>query len=148
MYKLILTLPFLFLLACGSGDGASAEAEAEEKTNSSQVLMDESMALHDEVMPMMGSLETLGSNLKNQKGKLVEAQIATEEEVDQLIGRLSNANESMMSWMNNYNTEVVRKEEPATIEVLEKLKKGITQVKKDMMESQAAAEAMLSSAKE
>lgn len=141
MRYLLMLLPLVFVLSCG--ESKQAEAEAVVEVDPIQKLQDEAVAIHDEVMPLMGPIEKLQKNLKAASEQLVGAELATEEEIETLSGRLYAANESMMQWMNDYATEVVRKDGVASIETLEGLKAAAESVKVDMVSAKEDAETLL-----
>lgn len=141
MRYFFLIIPFAFILACG--ESKPAEAKTDNMVDPVESLKVEAMAVHDEVMPLMGPIEKLHKEIKAASTQLVEAKLATDEEIEALSGRLHSANESMMKWMNDYSTEVVRKD-VVSVETMEGLNKSVLQVKNDMLSAKADAEALLS----
>ena len=97
---------FLFLLfvsvliACNGEADNTAAAEAQMAAQ--KELSDAAMAVHDEVMPMMGEI----NRLKRQIEGLVESEAetlpeATQEQALSVAEDLKDANEAMMTWMSN-----------------------------------------------
>lgn len=141
MRYLFLILPLVFMLACG--ESKPTEAKMENVVDPIEALKDEAIAVHDEVMPLMGPIDKLHKEINAASAQLVEAKLATAEEVEALSGRLHTANESMMEWMNDYSTQVVRKDGAASMETLEGLKKSVLAVRNDMKSAKTDAEALL-----
>ncbi len=141
MRYFLMLLPIAFLFSCG--ESKQAESETVVEVDPIEQLKNEAIAIHDEVMPLMGPIDKLKKDLDAAQEQLVSGEMATEEEVQALSGRLYTANESMMKWMNDYATEVVRKDGVASQETLEGLKAAVEKVKEDMQSAKADAEALL-----
>lgn len=81
----------LFIFSCNS--------TVEDKVDLTK-LKEEVMAIHDEVMPKMGELRKTSKELK-----LAAAADSTKAEWVETANKISNANESMMVWMRNYDPD-------------------------------------------
>lgn len=96
--KLLVIAVFGALAACGkSGKEAPAGDPVTENTN--QILYNEAMDIHDEVMPKMGSLMALKRKLKDT----LETPGLTEpfrKDVENRIHLVDSAHKSMMDWMH------------------------------------------------
>jgi predicted small lipoprotein YifL len=96
--KLLLIAVFGVLAACGkSGKDVPADDLVAENTN--QVLYNEAMDIHDEVMPKMGNLMSLKRKLKDTLDTpgLTEAQ---QNDFKSRVQLLDSAQKSMMDWMH------------------------------------------------
>ena len=98
IFKLLLIAVFGVLAACGkSGKDVPADDLVAENTN--QVLYNEAMDIHDEVMPKMGNLMSLKRKLKDTLDTpgLTEAQ---QNDFKSRVQLLDSAQKSMMDWMH------------------------------------------------
>ncbi|MEM6346733.1 MAG: hypothetical protein AAF927_22795 [Bacteroidota bacterium] len=145
MRYFLMLLPVLFLFSCG--ESKQGESETVIEVDPIEKLKNEAIAIHDEVMPLMGPIDKLKKDLDAAKEQLVGGEFASEEEIQDLSGRLHAANESMMKWMNDYATEVVRKDGVASEETLEGLKTAVEKVKENMESAKTDAEALLAKLK-
>lgn len=96
--KLLLIAVFGVLAACGkSGKDVPSDDLVAENTN--QVLYNEAMDIHDEVMPKMGNLMSLKRKLKDTLDTpgLTEAQ---QNDFKSRVQLLDSAQKSMMDWMH------------------------------------------------
>lgn len=130
----------LGLLACGSN-------EAEEL----KALEENVMAVHDEVMPKMGTISALNDSLKQlytvHKLDSLDVDSALLAEIDGHITALSRADEAMMQWMRNYERpgEDMPADEKRTY--LEAEQEKINEVRDEMLNAIAEAEAFLAKEK-
>jgi hypothetical protein len=96
--KLLFIAVFGVLAACGkSGKDTPAGEPVAENTN--QVLYNEAMDIHDEVMPKMGNLMALKRKLKDTLDTpgLTEDQ---RKDIESRVHLLDSAHTSMMDWMH------------------------------------------------
>ncbi|MBS9462463.1 hypothetical protein KIM67_08580 [Flagellimonas sp. 389] len=88
-YNLFL-IAFLFLItACRQG----------EKTSEKSTQMEQVMAVHDEVMPKMGTLGKLVSELKSKVDTT-----ETGQQYEAAMKDLQNSNVAMMDWMKSFGS--------------------------------------------
>ncbi len=101
---------------------AACKKNAEEKQ---KVMIDEVMAIHDEVMPKMDEIMSLKSSLDSAiKISPDSAKAKT------LYSKLQLADDGMMDWMENYDSESVKDKSEVEIEkYLNDQKIKITEVK-------------------
>jgi uncharacterized protein YceH (UPF0502 family) len=111
------------LFACNSKKAAEDVAK----------LKDEVMTVHDKLMPESLEAENLTAQLEerlaklNKKDKNYEAQKA---QIDSLTALLTDAQDEMMTWMNEYSDDSLSKMNDAdAIKYLESEKRKINQVK-------------------
>jgi hypothetical protein len=115
MKKILITISiFASLTAC--------QKNAEDKQ---KAMIDEVMAVHDEVMPKMDDIMSLKSSLDSAiKVSPDSAKAKT------LYTRLQLADDGMMDWMENYNSESVKgKSEEEISKYFADQKTKITEVK-------------------
>ena len=88
--KLGLIVVFGVITACG---------KPHQPENGNQLLYNEAMDIHDEVMPKMGSLMSLKRKLKDTLDTpgLTEAQ---KQDIESRVQLLDSAHKSMMDWMH------------------------------------------------
>jgi len=124
-FSLILLSAF-FIVACGS-----KEADIEK-------LKSETIAIHDEVMPKMDDIMKLKKSLRNEMDST-----QSNEEIQQLIILLEEADKAMMNWMRNYDPRMENMTEEEKIEYLNEQKLSISEVSKKMNKSISEAEEYL-----
>lgn len=125
-----LTALFGLLIFTACGDGGQAEREALHK---------EVMALHDEVMPMMGGLRKTRKSIEALADSLVPDSVnaGRVDELRAIAKEISESNESMMAWMRQFEPEIME-DGTAHEEVMKYLneqKKAISEVNNSMIES-------------
>lgn len=129
MRKLWIGAMALLVLACTD--------PKQEKVNE---LRDEAIRLHDEVMPRMGEIMTLSSQMKELREALRNdsadsATLATEPFSDQIVA-LEAAHEGMMQWMADYEPEYEAGNElDSAITYYEEQRKAIEKVKNEIEKS-------------
>ncbi len=140
-YLLVLSLAVM-VFACEMGS-TEPKTDPDSKATSIETLKAETIALHDEVMPLLGKMKQLQKQLNQSKPALVNTGSYTDEQVSGMITNLMKADEGMMQWMRDYGVEVVQAEGGPTEAVLEKFKASISQIKEDTFAAIAAAESAL-----
>ena len=115
MKKKIITISlFTILISC--------QKNAEDKQ---KVMIDEVMAIHDEVMPKMDEIMSLKSSLDSAIKISPDSAKAKK-----LYSSLQLADDGMMDWMENYDSELVKNKSEQEIEkYLNDQKIKITEVK-------------------
>ena len=147
---LALLMVVVLAIACGpgktGGEGDEAAQEQNAQADAPKSLKDEVMAIHDEVMPKMGQIIALKSQLSKVLKTLEEAAEPVNEErkkaIQEIIEELEAADNGMMGWMRAYRPV----EEPIDEEArkyLEAEKVKITKVKNDMLTSIENAQNLL-----
>ena len=104
------------------------------------------MAVHDEIMPHMGTLMNLKKQLREKAAAMDSAQNTEKEQLRSIrasIEQLEVADEAMMQWMRTYKdpADSVGKEE--ALEYLKLKEQEILEVKEKMQDSEATAAALL-----
>jgi hypothetical protein len=119
----LLTIVILFsVLACN------------KKTDKNLELMqDEVMALHDEVMPKMGDIMSLKEQLNNNLAGIDSTKAGFKEKKavsDTLKSKLAESDDQMMNWMNEYNVDTLRNiNEDEGLKYLKAEKEKLTTIK-------------------
>jgi small-conductance mechanosensitive channel len=132
------------LSACNQN--TSGKKEDSKTPDAVEKKRSEVMAIHDAIMPEMGTIMKLKKQLK---GKVAAMDSTKGRDKEQLVSfrasieQLETADEAMMQWMRTYKdpADSVSKEE--AMEYLELKEQEILAVKEKMQESQAAAKALL-----
>lgn len=117
-----LCLAFLFLYSCGGSGSDDPKVDAAYKSV---------MAVHDEVMPEMGTIHRLRKKLKAKVKEGMENDSIQTTAMTQMISELDAADEGMMSWMADFKMpkDVTTEEQ---LSYLKKEQAKIDQVSKDM----------------
>lgn len=126
---LLFTAMTVFILAC-----SDKEAKKEK-----DMLMEQVMAAHDEVMPKMGELRRLSKDLKAKADSLTALNDpALAGEIQQLTfaaEKIESANESMMVWMRQFEQPDNEAPLSEVIAYLKDQKEKIDKVKEAMLKS-------------
>ena len=134
--RLSTLLVLLSILACQSTDPAHIKEEE---------LAAKLMAVHDEVMPKMGEINSLRKKLLQLK----ESETMSEDDkavISESISYLEQSDDAMMEWMGTYKQPSKLRKEKSHEEILVYLKNEkvkIEQVKYDILSSISAAQALL-----
>lgn len=105
--RIPLILLVLFLVACSSSEQSKDKTDLYDKEiiaieqSDNDKLMEEVMAIHDEVMPEMGSIR------RTRKALLDKLENTADEEVGKVLqdqaDKLDESHEAMMVWMRQFN---------------------------------------------
>ena len=112
------------------------ELPVEERAN--KVLHDEIIGVHDEVMPKMDVIMGIKGELLARLDSLRDIESAPAEVIEKIeaeISALENANESMMSWMRNWQPPADSIPQDDKLKFYEEQKVAIEQVKEEMLQS-------------
>jgi hypothetical protein len=132
---------FLLLFSCGSGSDSSAATTASGSDPRIDAAYKSVMAVHDEVMPEMGTIHRLRKQLKEK----VAAGITDETlmaNTTKMISTLDAADEGMMSWMAEFKMPTSGSFEEQLVYLASEQSK-IDQVSKDMRGAIEEAKRML-----
>lgn len=121
----------------------SSQTVASDSLSAQEILYDEVMEIHDEVMPAMSDIMSLNRQLKI----VGDSSARNSEAINQLSARLENASEGMMNWMRNFNPKLETATSEETLNYLEEEKQKIKLVKVEMEQAIEAAEEYLNSKK-
>lgn len=116
----------------------------QEKEN--EMLHSEVIAIHDEVMPVMGKVKSLQNNLlKNVDELYMEDSIVHKDKIKTLIAtatELDSAYESMFVWMRQFNTDYKRMTAVEANIYLKQQKELVSKVNADIKEAISKGEAI------
>lgn len=112
-----------------------------------QALFEEVMLVHDEVMPKMGNLRALSTELSQKADSLALDSLvdnsAMVSEMRALSNNLKDANEGMMEWMRQFEQVEEGTPHGEVIQYLSEQRKQIQKVRDDMLNSKEEAEKYL-----
>lgn len=133
----LLSLLTLILLGCGgpSQEGQQSTADA-DSNDPNQVLYDQVMDIHDEVMPKTEDLHNLKQKLQEQIAATPGMVVEERQKLEQRIARLDSVNKMMMDWMHYFNLPDSLSAE-AKREYLESQMEKIKQVREAILETLA-----------
>ncbi len=100
----------------------------------SEKLFEEVMALHDEVMPKIGELRKLETELTSQKEELLaNDSTADVSNIDSKLTAVQGASNGMMDWMRGFKSdELDNMQESDKVAYLKEEKKKISKVNQDI----------------
>ena len=140
-----LIFPILSLLLILSSCTNTDQKPATDSSTTAPPKIDEAyksvMAVHDEVMPEMGTIH----RLRKQMGEKMSNENSTPEDKDlatKMVDRLDAADEGMMSWMAEFKMPKEGTEE-AKLEYLKDQQLKVDKVSKDMFSAIADAKKLL-----
>ena len=116
-------------------DSSAEKTEVSSESEAENILYKEVMAIHDEVMPLMGELMAMNKKVKQED--------STSQEATELTANLEDANEAMMNWMRKFNPNIENMTHEETMNYLEEEKKKIMEVKKKMLSAHDQASTFL-----
>lgn len=125
----------LLITSCGKKVEHEHNHEAMEGENPNQVLYNQVMDIHDEVMPKMESLYNIKKDLE---GKLAQSAGLTEDEKTALAQRIhtvDSVSKMMMDWMHEFNPLPDTVDQEKAREYLENEMEKIKKVKEAMLET-------------
>ncbi len=129
-----------FAILCVLLVGSCTSAEQDQL----ETLEAEVIAVHDEVMPQMGQLSTLKTNLEERNQQIMEQgdSLAQEQVIvnNMVITQLDVAHEEMMAWMRQFERIDLNEDPAQNKEYLEGQMEMINQVKENMANAIVSAE--------
>lgn len=133
-------LPYFILCAallfgCGGASQESNTSTSESDNNDpNQVLYDQVMDIHDEVMPKTEDLHNLKQKLRDQITAAPDMVVEERQKLEQRIARLDSVDKLMMDWMHYFNLPDSLSSE-AKREYLESQMEKIKQVREAILET-------------
>ena len=129
----------------GSCNSISSENQDQESAKvtllPSEVVYEEIMKIHDDVMPKVKDINRLQKKLK---ATLETTDAATnKEEIQSILKQLDEADKGMWDWMSAFKQPSKKSPQDSIIQYLEQEKKTISKVSEDMLNSIATAEKYL-----
>lgn len=141
MKSVFLLVALVVIAACGGSGESSTQDEQQDELQSWQVLEQEVMEIHDEVMPKMGDMNNMRKKLLeiNASRELADS---TRAAVIKTIQDLETADSLMWQWMYDYSRP--SGDSPAdALQYLEKEKVRVTRVKDAINSSMAEASKLI-----
>ncbi|MCE7863135.1 MAG: hypothetical protein DYG99_06305 [Bacteroidetes bacterium CHB5] len=123
----------MLVSACSKTQPA-AEADT-ESDNPNQVLYDQVMDVHDEVMPRMDDIMKLKRLLQEQIANTPDMVVERKQQLEKIISNLDSASSAMMNWMHEFNPLPDTVDQELAREYLEEEMEKIRKVKTLMLES-------------
>ncbi len=124
MFKYIF-IPFLFLIfSCGPSKDSPWYDQYQKV-----------MAIHDEVMPEMGTMAKLKKGLKKVREENNSLSEEQSTQVNELITRLTQAEDGMWDWMHEFDKPANNADVEETMTYLKSEEEKIAKVSKDMKSS-------------
>ncbi len=118
----------------------------EKKKEAKDVLYDQVMEVHDEIMPKMGDIMKYKKQLKiKMEGLAADPEMNAEkiEKVKQAITELDNSHEDMMAWMREFNPDFEGMVTEEVMQYLNEQKVKIEQVGKETYAALNSAEELI-----
>ncbi|MFY7887740.1 MAG: hypothetical protein ACOVOW_02450 [Spirosomataceae bacterium] len=132
---------WLLVFLCSSMIGVSCSSSGSKQEDKQKQLIDEVMAVHDEVMPKMDTVMTLKSSLDSA---LKVSSSNDSAKIMALSAALDSADVKMSVWMEEYRPELVKgKNDSTVVKYLENEKIRISLVKEVTNKSIEEATAFL-----
>jgi thioesterase domain-containing protein len=126
-------LLLLTLTACEKGQQKTSEVEETDSPN--QVLYDQVMDVHDEVMPKMDEIMKLKRELQEQIANTPDMVVERKQQLEKMISNLDSASTAMMNWMHEFNPLPDSTDQEKAREYLESEMERIRNVKTLMLET-------------
>lgn len=131
----IYAMALLLLASCGKSTHDQHNHGKAEGDNPNQVLYNQVMDIHDEVMPKMEDLYKLKKKMEEE---IAQAPSLTEErkrELEGLIAKLDSANLAMMDWMHEFNPLPDSANQEDAREYLENEMERVKKVREKMLDA-------------
>jgi hypothetical protein len=105
MKKHFLFLPVLMaaMLGCGNPSQETQNGASDADSDPNQVLYDQVMDIHDEVMPKTEDLHNLKKSLQEQIAATPDMVAEERQKLERRIARLDSVDKMMMDWMHYFN---------------------------------------------
>lgn len=121
----ILPVIFVGIMACQGDQKSEADIQYD-------LYYDSIMVIHDRTMPLVGKIESLREQLKKERKVEINRDANKLRKINNLLGDLNKAEDSMFDWMNGFNPDSVQtddklnyiKSELSTIKHMEGLMLG------------------------
>lgn len=135
---LFVSLLSVALLGCGGPSQENQNGSPDTETNDpNQVLYDQVMDIHDEVMPRTEDLHNLKQKLREQIAATPDLVVEERQKLEQRIARLDSVDKMMMDWMHGFDLPDSLTDESKR-EYLESQMEKIKQVREAILEAIAS----------
>jgi hypothetical protein len=140
-FSIIVLLPVFALISCGKSghdhhDHGASEAAEEDSTG---LLYEEVMKIHDEAMLKMDEIVKLQRELKDKIASAPDLVEEKRKEIEDKISKLDSARRGMMDWMHEFHPETDSLDEQAYREYMESEIEKVKKVKEDIFDAIARA---------
>lgn len=105
-----------------------------DSTDVNQVLYDQVMDIHDEVMPKMSDIEALKKKLKDQIASSPDLVIEERKKLERRIANLDSVGRMMWDWMHQFSPPADSLGEEAYREYMESQMEKVKKVREAMLE--------------
>jgi len=126
----------------------SFSCKEEKKAPEGPTQMKKVMAIHDEVMPKMSSINQISRKLRAYAEQHPDMPAERREEIESTVQQLSEAEEGMMKWMSQAPSQYKKlreeKSEEALMQFLEEQEAVIKKVRANMLQAIDDGKALLS----
>ena len=140
-FSIIVLLPLFALISCGKSghdhhDHGTRGAAEEDSTG---LLYEEVMKIHDEAMLKMDEIVKLQRELKDKIASAPDLVEEKKKEIEDKISELDSARRGMMDWMHEFHPETDSLDEQAYREYMESEMEKVKKVKEDIFDAIARA---------
>jgi hypothetical protein len=125
------------LLGCGKPSPENQNGASDADSDPNQVLYDQVMDIHDEVMPKTQDLHNLKTRLQEQIAAAPGMVAEERQKLERRIARLDSVDKMMMDWMHHFNLPDSMTDE-AKREYLESQMEKVKQVREAILEAIAS----------
>ena len=134
--RLLLLVAGLLMIRCGnpSSNGHEHSENDADSTSTNQVLYDQVMDIHDEVMPKMQDLYTLKKGLQDKIATTPNISAEEKQMLEKRIVVLDSVSQLMMDWMHKFSPRPDSTDQEAAREYLESEMEKIRKVREAMLE--------------
>ncbi len=146
MKNIAFLLLISLFLACEANQDSTENTNTLSAEETESTLYQETMELHDLVMPKMATMNKLSRTLKEHQTQLTEEQEMIKSQIEEVINNLGTADEKMMDWMQNMQPLADLRASQSHEEImsyLQKEKESMASIQKLTNESIAEAEDLI-----
>ena len=98
----LIVLAIIFLSACGK-QSAENQPNLDSLKTAHQALYNQTMDIHDEVMPKMDNLYSLKKSLQDSLANTPQLSAEAKKTIQTRVQRIDSASNAMMVWMRQFN---------------------------------------------
>ncbi|MCW5909999.1 MAG: hypothetical protein KIT62_02935 [Cyclobacteriaceae bacterium] len=134
MKQFVFLVVIVLLSACDKRNSSVSETD-DTRDDPNQVLYDQVMDVHDEVMPKMDEIMRLKRQLQEQIANTPGMVVERKQQLERMISNLDSAGAAMMNWMHKFNPLPDSADPEKAREYLESEMERIRSVRTLMLES-------------
>jgi len=133
--RILLLAVSMAIINCGKpSDKQGTDTSDADSTNTTQVLYDQVMDIHDEVMPKMEDIYALKKKLQDQIAATPDMVEEQRQAIERRIARLDSVGNLMMDWMHYFSPLPDSVDQESARDYLESEMEKIRQVREAMLE--------------